>query len=112
MYNRPITPHITIYLPQISSTFSILNRVSSICTIILLLFSILIMKFISNLYSLYYSFHYIISNSIYIYIYLIVLINYVYHFFQGFLSILWSFNIFLNYNNFLINVFKKKPKSN
>nr|AHX02456.1 succinate:cytochrome c oxidoreductase subunit 3 [Plocamium cartilagineum] len=99
MYNRPIAPHISIYLPQISSIFSILNRISSVYIIIVCTIFIMVFKFVLNLYSLYYFINYLINSLVYIYFYIILISSFMYHFLQGFMQILWNFNLFLNLNN-------------
>nr|YP_009002119.1 succinate:cytochrome c oxidoreductase subunit 3 [Sporolithon durum]AGU16684.1 succinate:cytochrome c oxidoreductase subunit 3 [Sporolithon durum] len=46
IYNRPLSPHLTIYIPQTVSIFSILHRISALFLILFIIFVVITLKFI------------------------------------------------------------------
>nr|AVK39555.1 succinate:cytochrome c oxidoreductase subunit 3 [Paralemanea sp.] len=90
--NRPISPHITIYLPQWSSLFSIWHRISGLLLTSSLFFSLFLLK--SNYWWLSFKLYYMNTSSLCC-LFSIYLITFLYHFFNGLRHILWDFNLLL-----------------
>lgn len=93
-HNRPISPHLTIYLPQISSISSILHRFSGL----ILILSLFICIFFNNLINNYYFFNlfYYWWNYSFILFYFNIEIIFYYHFFNGLRFILLNFGFLYN----------------
>lgn len=104
---RPISPHLTIYSAQLTSSLSIFHRVSGVSLLIIM---ILMSSFIFLCTSFSYNsvfnelyicslslFQFLITTEIIWYIFLssIMLIS-VYHTLNGFRHICWDFKLFLN----------------
>nr|YP_010881013.1 succinate dehydrogenase subunit 3 [Grateloupia cornea]WIA66131.1 succinate dehydrogenase subunit 3 [Grateloupia cornea] len=94
-FNRPISPHLSVYLPQISSMFSIWHRISGILLIVGLSLFLLILKTTvqSNL-KLFLLFTFSpswFSN----FFYLIYSFIFVYHALNGLRHITWDLFLFL-----------------
>jgi succinate dehydrogenase cytochrome b556 subunit len=104
---RPISPHLTIYSAQLTSSLSIYHRVSGVSLLIIM---ILMSSFIFLCTSFSYNsvfnelyicslslFQFLITTEIIWYIFLssIMLIS-VYHTLNGFRHICWDFKLFLN----------------
>nr|UAD89903.1 succinate dehydrogenase subunit 3 [Gracilariopsis chorda] len=100
MYNRPLSPHITIYKPQASSLFSIWHRISGLFLTFLMVFFLIssqLLLFITNSkdilnglimqleVSFVFQFIYIFSISIFFY-----------HIINGFKHIIWDLGFFIN----------------
>nr|YP_004062200.1 SdhC [Gracilariopsis andersonii]ADR03216.1 SdhC [Gracilariopsis andersonii]APC24901.1 succinate dehydrogenase subunit 3 [Gracilariopsis andersonii] len=121
MYNRPLSPHLTIYKPQVSSLFSIWHRISGIFLTFLIVFYLISSQLFLHItyskdvlnsliiqleYSFFLQFIYILNTSIFFY-----------HAINGVKHIIWDlgffptpkFWFFLFFNCFLliiiINVF-------
>nr|YP_010027345.1 succinate:cytochrome c oxidoreductase subunit 3 [Sarcopeltis skottsbergii]QOS04466.1 succinate:cytochrome c oxidoreductase subunit 3 [Sarcopeltis skottsbergii] len=99
IYNRPITPHLLIYTPQLSSLFSIWHRISGLgLTVFLTVFLI----FIKIILSLNFTVNWLIllpleiSQWIPIYFSLLTLVLLIYHSFNGMRHIIWDLGFFLN----------------
>uniref|UniRef100_A0A5S9HWS0 Succinate:cytochrome c oxidoreductase subunit 3 n=1 Tax=[Neopyropia] katadae var. hemiphylla TaxID=243213 RepID=A0A5S9HWS0_PYRKA len=92
--NRPISPHLTIYNPQISATFSIWHRISGVVMFILIASSILILN------QVYFSYtpiflvdillNYILSNWILVSFRLLISTIFLYHISNGLRHFLWD----------------------
>nr|BAL63254.1 succinate:cytochrome c oxidoreductase subunit 3 [Neopyropia katadae]BBH62869.1 succinate:cytochrome c oxidoreductase subunit 3 [Neopyropia katadae]BBH62870.1 succinate:cytochrome c oxidoreductase subunit 3 [Neopyropia katadae]BBH62871.1 succinate:cytochrome c oxidoreductase subunit 3 [Neopyropia katadae]BBH62872.1 succinate:cytochrome c oxidoreductase subunit 3 [Neopyropia katadae] len=92
--NRPISPHLTIYNSQISSTFSIWHRISGVVMFILISSPILILN------QVYFSYtpiflveillNYILSNWILVSFRLLISTIFLYHISNGFRHFLWD----------------------
>ena len=93
--NRPLSPHISIYKAQISSTFSISHRVSGI----LLLVLFLIGSYLTTDYyfMLNYSFYYIFIKFLYAtnffvnIVLLLLILVFFYHVVNGIRHLIWDF---------------------
>nr|AMR57138.1 SdhC [Gracilaria salicornia] len=99
MYNRPLSPHITIYVAQVSSLASIWHRITGlILTSLIVFWSIFIELLICNSYSnvLYFE---IINNIMYFFyeiLYVLVLFVLFYHALNGLKQILWDLGFLFN----------------
>nr|YP_010199820.1 succinate dehydrogenase subunit 3 [Gracilaria tikvahiae]UAD89828.1 succinate dehydrogenase subunit 3 [Gracilaria tikvahiae] len=100
MYNRPLSPHITIYAVQISSLASIWHRVSGILLTSFAVFCGIYIQLIT--YSTYnkYLFNFNLLNIFWFFFYEILVIIFLfglfYHAFNGLKQIVWDLGIFLN----------------
>lgn len=99
IFNRPIAPHLSVYIPQLSSLFSIWHRISGIglaffLTIVLIFIrTILSSNFVYNLLNL---IPFEISQWTIIFLNLLVLLFLLYHLFNGMRHIIWDFGFFLD----------------
>nr|YP_009988346.1 succinate:cytochrome c oxidoreductase subunit 3 [Gelidiella flabella]QNM39622.1 succinate:cytochrome c oxidoreductase subunit 3 [Gelidiella flabella] len=97
-FNRPLSPHLTIYLPQHSSLFSIWHRFSGI----LLLFSLFLFLIFINLLSFcglqnfIYVLDIFLSYKIKKLVFLFCSLLSVYHFSNGIRHIVWDLGIWLH----------------
>ena len=105
IFNRPLTPHLTIYSSQITSLYSIWHRVTGISMIFLTIIFLSVIKF--NTYSLHESFLIIFypmslwfQNSIY----LNVTIFLIYHMLNGIRHIIWDLGFFLPIKNVNVSI--------
>nr|YP_010199645.1 succinate dehydrogenase subunit 3 [Crassiphycus corneus]UAD89553.1 succinate dehydrogenase subunit 3 [Crassiphycus corneus] len=100
MYNRPISPHITIYAVQTSSLSSIWHRVSGIFLTSLLVFSfIYVQLLIHSNYDRYLLIFEIVNNHVFFFhniLYAVFLLGFFYHVLNGLKLILWDFSFLLN----------------
>nr|YP_011017024.1 succinate dehydrogenase subunit 3 [Gracilaria hainanensis]WQB61702.1 succinate dehydrogenase subunit 3 [Gracilaria hainanensis] len=100
MYNRPISPHITIYAIQISSLSSIWHRVSGIFLTSLIVFYPIYMKLViySNYNKYFLNFEILGSLLAYFYgiFYILILFVFFYHALNGIKQIFWDLGFFLN----------------
>nr|YP_010199795.1 succinate dehydrogenase subunit 3 [Gracilaria ornata]UAD89753.1 succinate dehydrogenase subunit 3 [Gracilaria ornata] len=100
MYNRPLSPHITIYAVQISSLASIWHRVSGILLTSFIVFSSIYTQLV--IYSNYnkFLFNFYLLNNLWFLFYEILIIVFLlslfYHSLNGLKQIIWDFGIFLN----------------
>lgn len=100
-FNRPITPHLSIYKPQFSSLFSIWHRISAGFLIIYIIFFICLYKsfviLLCILNSQFFNAWYTTSIPF--------VLNYLfftclsYHFLNGFRHIVWDLGFFLTKTN-------------
>jgi succinate dehydrogenase / fumarate reductase cytochrome b subunit len=93
--NRPISPHLTIYKPQISSVLSIYHRMTGlllVATLSMFLFMTKVATLHVRIYSLYYISYYVNSLSHWIMISLLfgLLITFYYHFYNGIRHLIWD----------------------
>ena len=100
IFNRPLTPHLTIYSSQITSLYSIWHRITGLSLIFSIILFFIFIKF--NIYYFYQSIFMIflwfplwIKNSIY----LNIIIFLVYHMLNGIRHILWDLGFFLPIKN-------------
>lgn len=105
--NRPLSPHLTIYKPQITSIVSIFHRISgSILALSLILFSFIF--YLDTTFSEYYLLYYVVFNcELYAYWFLISLINFLFviicfHFCNGLRHLCWDFGFGLDIKNVYI----------
>nr|YP_010199670.1 succinate dehydrogenase subunit 3 [Crassiphycus crassissimus]UAD89578.1 succinate dehydrogenase subunit 3 [Crassiphycus crassissimus] len=100
MYNRPMSPHITIYAIQTSSLSSIWHRVSGIFLTSLIVFSfIYVQLLIHSNYDRYLLIFGIINNHVFFFyniLYAIFLLGFFYHVLNGLKLILWDLSFLLN----------------
>nr|YP_010199745.1 succinate dehydrogenase subunit 3 [Gracilaria isabellana]UAD89703.1 succinate dehydrogenase subunit 3 [Gracilaria isabellana] len=100
MYNRPLSPHITIYAVQISSLASIWHRVSGILLTSFAVFCGIYIQLI--IYSTYNKclFNFSLLNIFWFFFYEILVIIFLfglfYHAFNGLKQIIWDLGIFLD----------------
>ena len=95
IFNRPLSPHLTIYSSQFTSIFSIWHRITGVILIVLLVSSLYILKFYSTsiLNSL---LNYILNCSSWLQnaLFINLTIFLIYHMLNGIRHILWD----LGYN--------------
>nr|YP_009515594.1 succinate:cytochrome c oxidoreductase subunit 3 [Sirodotia delicatula]AVK39605.1 succinate:cytochrome c oxidoreductase subunit 3 [Sirodotia delicatula] len=105
IYNRPISPHLTVYSPQLSSLFSIWHRISGVLltvTIFLSLYSLKLTIWWLSFGSLYFV---IENNFIFYIVFFTILTSFCYHLLNGLRHILWDFNLFLTNNSMFFSSF-------
>nr|AOX48924.1 succinate:cytochrome c oxidoreductase subunit 3 [Gelidium crinale f. luxurians] len=102
LFNRPISPHLTVYVPQQSSIFSIWHRISGI----LVLFSLfLLLNFFNNLLlcnpqNLLFEIYFNVWLKLTRIGFLLFLIILFYHMINGLCHIIWDLGTLLNKNIF------------
>nr|YP_009500454.1 SdhC [Gracilariopsis heteroclada]AXE43616.1 SdhC [Gracilariopsis heteroclada] len=109
MYNRPISPHITIYKPQISSLFSVWHRISGLFLTFLIVFflvslqlslhSTIALNILSSLitqFKISFIFHFIYTFSLSLFFY---------HTINGVKHIIWDLGYFINSKFLFLFVF-------
>lgn len=92
---RPLSPHLTIYKPQITAMLSIFHRITGVVLSLIIILLILFYKIITLDFGNYffYSFSYLINSTVNGLIYSIIfliLITFYYHFFNGFRHLIWD----------------------
>lgn len=87
--NRPISPHLTIYKPQLSSLLSIWHRISGVCLVVCFITLILISKLTIGLYVLK---PLSVILNFFKYVYTLLNVFLILHIFNGFRNILLNFN--------------------
>ena len=99
----PISPHLQIYKPQITSILSIAHRISGFCLNFLIIFvSVWLLSL--SLGETFYNFFIEFSNTIFIKLILsISLFALCYHAMNGIRHIFWDFGFFLNNSSALIS---------
>lgn len=94
IFNRPVSPHLTIYLPQVSSLFSIWHRITGVVLTIFILSPFLFLDLVFNfefpfLFNLYFSYWFIL------FYYLFFSSSFIYHSLNGVRHLLWDLKLFL-----------------
>nr|YP_010316753.1 succinate:cytochrome c oxidoreductase subunit 3 [Batrachospermum sp.]UNB13406.1 succinate:cytochrome c oxidoreductase subunit 3 [Batrachospermum sp.] len=102
IFNRPISSHITIYLPQISSLFSIWHRISGVLLISFFFFGLYSLK-LSIWWLSFRLYGFAISNFIIYLIFFVCITSFFYHLLNGLRHIFWDFNLFLTNNLILVS---------
>lgn len=102
--NRPLSPHLTVYVPQLSSVFSIWHRITGVLLIGFIGFSIIMIKFMlwSFLdFSIVYITFYIKSNMLWLWnvTFLNISILIFYHLLNGVRHITWDLGFYLKVKN-------------
>lgn len=102
--NRPLSPHLTIYIPQLSSIFSIWHRITGVLLIGILSFSVIIIKFVlwSFLnFSVICITFYIKSNVLWLWnvAFLNISTLIFYHLLNGVRHIIWDLGFYLKLEN-------------
>nr|AVK39582.1 succinate:cytochrome c oxidoreductase subunit 3 [Sheathia arcuata] len=107
IFNRPLSPHITIYSPQLSSLLSIWHRISGIFLTVTLFLILYLLKFSTLQISSIINFHLFTSYYLFFYLlYLLICLIFLYHFINGFRHILWDFGLILTHKYiFMSSVF-------
>jgi succinate dehydrogenase / fumarate reductase, cytochrome b subunit len=101
-FNRPISSHITIYLPQVSSLFSIWHRISGILLTSTLFLSLYSLKF--SIWWLSFKLYDFMASSFIIYlVFFICVTSFSYHLLNGLRHIFWDFDLFLTNNLILVS---------
>nr|QIA59621.1 succinate dehydrogenase subunit 3 [Conocephalum conicum] len=98
--NRPLSPHLTIYKPQLTSTFSIFHRISGAFLATMVLFSILFFKIGDLSLTFYHFYQYFFFFTFYLNWFIISLVNLTllalcYHMSNGVRHLLWDLGFFL-----------------
>nr|YP_010736362.1 succinate dehydrogenase subunit 3 [Zygnema circumcarinatum]QKQ14690.1 succinate dehydrogenase subunit 3 [Zygnema circumcarinatum]WEL36335.1 succinate dehydrogenase subunit 3 [Zygnema circumcarinatum] len=99
--NRPLSPHLTIYKPQLTSTLSILHRISGAFLASILLFTLFCLK-LSDLSLSFYAFYWCVFNVLaYLNWFLLGLINLAllalcYHMSNGIRHLIWDLGFCLD----------------
>nr|YP_009658856.1 succinate dehydrogenase subunit 3 [Dumortiera hirsuta]QCP68530.1 succinate dehydrogenase subunit 3 [Dumortiera hirsuta]QIA59663.1 succinate dehydrogenase subunit 3 [Dumortiera hirsuta] len=98
--NRPLSPHLTIYKPQLTSTFSIFHRISGAFLATMVLFSILFLKIGDLSLTFYHFYQYFFFFTFYLNWFIISLVNFTllalcYHMSNGVRHLLWDLGFFL-----------------
>nr|YP_010881035.1 succinate dehydrogenase subunit 3 [Apopellia endiviifolia]WIA66168.1 succinate dehydrogenase subunit 3 [Apopellia endiviifolia]WIA66209.1 succinate dehydrogenase subunit 3 [Apopellia endiviifolia]WIA66250.1 succinate dehydrogenase subunit 3 [Apopellia endiviifolia]WIA66291.1 succinate dehydrogenase subunit 3 [Apopellia endiviifolia]WIA66332.1 succinate dehydrogenase subunit 3 [Apopellia endiviifolia] len=97
--NRPLSPHLTIYKPQLTPTFSIFHRISGAFLATMVLFSIFSFKIGDPSLTFYHSYQYFFLLTFYWWV-IITLVNFTllalcYHMSNGVRHLLWDSGLFL-----------------
>nr|YP_009746569.1 succinate dehydrogenase subunit 3 [Pohlia nutans]QII41565.1 succinate dehydrogenase subunit 3 [Pohlia nutans]WRW54014.1 succinate dehydrogenase subunit 3 [Pohlia nutans] len=98
--NRPLSPHLTIYKPQLTSTLSIFHRISGAFLAIMVFFSILSLKIGDLNLTSYYLYRYAFFFTFYFYWLILSVVNFsllalCYHMSNGIRHLLWDLGFFL-----------------
>ena len=95
-FNRPLSPHLTIYQPQLTSVLSIFHRATGII-LSFVLFGAVLWYAITNLFAFSYMVFWLnlLVTKITLFIKLIVFTCLSYHFCNGIRHLLWDFGYFL-----------------
>jgi len=98
--NRPLSPHLTIYKPQLTSTFSIFHRISGAFLAIMVFSSILFLKIGDLNLTSYYLYRYAFFFTFYFYWLILSVVNFsllalCYHMSNGIRHLLWDLGFFL-----------------
>nr|YP_009490420.1 SdhC [Gracilaria tenuistipitata]AWH62569.1 SdhC [Gracilaria tenuistipitata] len=100
MYNRPLSPHITIYAVQESSLSSIWHRISGILLSSLIVFSSIYFQLALHINYEQFLLNYVIFNNIvfffYEVLYVLIILFLSYHALNGLKQLLWDLGFFLN----------------
>nr|YP_009170592.1 succinate dehydrogenase subunit 3 [Chionoloma tenuirostre]ALF06906.1 succinate dehydrogenase subunit 3 [Chionoloma tenuirostre] len=98
--NRPLSPHLTIYKPQLTSIFSIFHRISGAFLAIMVFFSILFLKIGDLNLTSYCLYRYAFSFTFYFHWLISSVVNFsllalCYHMSNGIRHLLWDLGFFL-----------------
>ena len=98
--NRPLSPHLSIYKPQLTSTLSIFHRISGGFLALYLLFSIFCLKLCDlslSFYQIYWCLFYTTVNLDWFLFSVtnLALLAFCYHISNGIRHVLWDFGFFL-----------------
>jgi succinate dehydrogenase cytochrome b556 subunit len=99
--NRPLSPHLSIYKPQLTSTLSIFHRISGGFLASILLFTILSLKFCElglSCYQIYWCLFYVTAYFDWFIFSLVnlALLALCYHMSNGIRHLFWDFGFFLD----------------
>nr|QFK69617.1 succinate dehydrogenase subunit 3 [Pogonatum inflexum] len=98
--NRPLSPHLTIYKPQLTSTFSIFHRISGAFLATMVFSSILLLKIGDLNLTSYYFYWYAFFFTFYFHWLILSVVNFTllalcYHMSNGIRHLLWDLGLFL-----------------
>lgn len=100
--NRPISPHLTIYIPLNSSVFSIWHRFTAVLLSFMLIFFLSIFKFtvicypLWNIYLLFNNFNIFMLKAWTLnFFWVFIIIIFFYHFLNGLRHLYWDIGFFL-----------------
>nr|YP_009511926.1 succinate dehydrogenase subunit 3 [Gracilariopsis mclachlanii]AXI97853.1 succinate dehydrogenase subunit 3 [Gracilariopsis mclachlanii] len=106
MYNRPISPHITIYKPQISSLFSVWHRISGLFLTFLIVFFLIYLQLSLHSINALNILNSLITqwgvSFIFQFIYIFSLSIFFYHTINGAKHIIWDLGYFIH-SKFLVS---------
>nr|YP_006234365.1 succinate dehydrogenase subunit 3 [Phlegmariurus squarrosus]AEV55711.1 succinate dehydrogenase subunit 3 [Phlegmariurus squarrosus] len=117
--NRPLSPHLTIYKPQLTSTFPIFHRISGAFLATMVLFSILFFGIGDLSLTFYYSHTFVFFPTFYFHWFIILLVNLTllalcYHPSNGVRHLWWDWGLFLElsrvYTSGIIMLFCGAPR--
>ena len=99
--NRPLSPHLTIYTPQLTSTLSIFHRISGAFLALTVLLTILFLKVCELSTSVYVCYWCILSITTYLNWFVFAVTNLCllalcYHMSNGIRHLLWDFGVCLD----------------
>ena len=98
--NRPLSPHLTIYKPQLTSVLSIFHRISAVLLVLFFIGIVVLYKYTFiylTIYPYYLSLFFFFFQSYFILFTLTncALIAIIYHMTNGIRHLLWDFGFFL-----------------
>lgn len=93
--NRPLSPHLTIYKPQLTAVLSIFHRITGVflaLAICFFIFAVKLATFHVGNYPIYYVSYYlnVVSHPIILAFFFISLLSLYYHFFNGIRHLIWD----------------------
>nr|YP_010921928.1 succinate dehydrogenase subunit 3 [Grateloupia turuturu]YP_010986426.1 succinate dehydrogenase cytochrome b560 subunit [Pachymeniopsis lanceolata]WIM51234.1 succinate dehydrogenase subunit 3 [Grateloupia turuturu]WOL37394.1 succinate dehydrogenase cytochrome b560 subunit [Pachymeniopsis lanceolata] len=94
-YNRPISPHLSVYLPQVSSMFSIWHRLSGVLLITGFLIFLLVLNLAIQLDSKIFLLFIFLPTWFLHFFYLTYFFIFMYHALNGLRHITWDLFLFL-----------------
>ena len=91
IFNRPLSPHLTIYSSQFTSVFSIWHRITGVILIIIFVLSLYALKFYS-VSTLNYFLNYVLISNLWLQnaLFINLIIFFIYHMLNGIRHILWD----------------------
>jgi succinate dehydrogenase / fumarate reductase cytochrome b subunit len=100
-YNRPLSPHLSIYKPQLTSTLSIFHRISGAFLSLYVLFSLLLLKFFDlslSFYQIYLYLFFVTVNLDWLLFSMtnLIILAFCYHISNGIRHLLWDLGFFLD----------------
>jgi len=104
IFNRPLSPHLTIYSSELTSIYSIWHRITGLILILILITNFSILKFstffvLGGLYEFFFVTFLWIKNSFFINF----IIFFCYHMLNGIRHIIWDLGFILPINKVLIS---------
>lgn len=88
--NRPLSPHLQIYKPQLTSVLSILHRMTGFALSIIILFSPVIIYFLTNSADTHQAVISLLQNSFIKLIFSLALFGLIYHLCNGIRHLAWD----------------------
>lgn len=101
--NRPLSPHLSIYKPQITSVFSIFHRISGSLLALIIIFMPMFNIFFNSFLSLaVFCYVYLLFYSFIQFLCYFLSITFFFHCLNGFRHLLWDFGIGLDLSNLFV----------